>query len=242
MPYDSAVNILNDAAVELGLVASDMADPYASTDANVVQLCRMLKGLGQDLARDYQWSHLQKQHTFDTADGVATYDLPDDYLRLIDQTAYNRTRQERLDGPLSAQGWQYLQALTAAGTVEFWFRLKGYEFILYPTPSSVFTMALEYVSNAWAQSTDAVAPDKAAPTTADDILWFDRRLLVCGLKLAFQRAKGFDSTAAQADFDEALARARGSDGAAPVLSLNYRGVLAQRLVGPGNLPDTGYGS
>lgn len=242
MAFDSAANILNDAAVELGLISTDVADPYASTDANIIQLRRLLKGVGQDLARDHQWSHLQKEHTFTTVNGTSEYDLPEDFHRLIDQTQYNRTRQERLDGPLSAQGWQYLQALTAAGTVEFWFRVKGLKFILYPTPTTAFDMALEYISTWWVQPNDEVIPVTETPFQATNLLCFDRRLLVCGVKLAFQRAKGFDSTAAQADFDEALARARGGDGAAPVLSLNARGVLAQRLVGPGNLPDTGYGS
>jgi hypothetical protein len=242
LSYDTAANILNDAAVELGLYATDLADPYESTDANVIQLRRLLKGLGQDLARDHQWSHLQAEYTFNTSIGVYGYALPDGFLRLIDQTQYNRTRQERLDGPLSAQGWQYLKALSAAGTVEFWFRVKGAEIHLYPTPTANFSMAMEYVSGLWVAAPDDVNPSMDAPTVGTHILWFDRRLLVCGLKLAFQRAKGFDSTAAQSDFNEALARALGGDGAAPVLGLNSRGVLAQRLVGPGNLPDTGYGS
>lgn len=242
MAYDNAANIINDAAVELGLYATDLADPFDSTDANVIQLCRLLKGVGQDLTRDFQWTHLQTEYTFPTSIGINTYGLPDGYLRLIDQTSYNRTRQERLDGPLSAQGWQYLQALTASGTVEFWFRVVGEEFRLYPTPTAVFTMALEYVSRFWVRHLDDIEPTDDKLFDGEDTLYFDRRLLVCGVKLAFQRAKGFDTTAAQADFDEALARARGGDGAAPVLSLNARGVLAQRLVGPGNLPDTGYGS
>lgn len=242
MAYDTAANIINDAAVELGLIAADIADPYESTDANIVQLCRFLKSVGQDLARDYQWTHLQAQHTFSTDIGTASYNLPGGFLRLIDQTAYNRTRQARLDGPLSAQGWQYLQALSASGTVDFWFRVKGDVLILYPTPTAVFSMALEYVSRFWVQHLDDVEPTDEKLLDGEDILWFDRRLLVCALKLAFQRAKGFDTTALQADFDEALARARGGDGAAPVLNINARGVLAQRLVGPGNLPDTGFGS
>ena len=242
MSWDNAANILNDAAVELGLISTDVADPFASTDANVVQLCRLLKGVGQDLARDYQWTHLQTEYTFPTAAGVSVYGLPDGYLRLIDQTQYNRTRQERLDGPLSAQGWQYLQSLAASGTVDFWYRVVGSEFRLQPTPQAVFTMALEYVSRFWVQHLDDLEPTDDKLFDGEDVLWFDRRLLVCGVKLAFQRAKGFDTTATKADFDEALARARGGDGAAPVLSLNHRGVLSQRLVGPGNLPDTGYGS
>lgn len=242
MAWDTAANILNDAAVELGLYATDLADPYDSTDANVVQLRRLLKSVGQDLARDYVWSHLQKEHTFQTEDGVVGYDAPSDFLRLLDQTQWNRSEQERLEGPLSAQGWQYLKALSASGTSESWFRVFGTELRLYPTPSSAETVAFEYASSYWVQPTGQTTPTTDAPTDGTDTLWFDRRLLVCAVKLAFRRSKGFDTASVQEDFDRALSRAMGGDGAAPVLSLNHRGVFGQRLIGPDNLPDTGMGS
>lgn len=242
MAYDTAANIINDAAVELGLYTTDIPDPWESTDANVIQLIRLLKSVGQDLARDYQWTQLQTEYVFTTSDGVSSYTLPDNFLRLIDQTEYNRTRQQPLRGPLSPQGWQYLSSLAVTGAAEFWFRVTGNEFRLYPTPTSTISIALEYISGFWVQHLDDIEPTDASIFDGEDILWFDRRLLVCGVKLAFQRAKGFDYTAAQADFNEALARARGADGAAPVLNINSRGPMAERLIGPGNLPDTGFGT
>lgn len=242
MAWDSAANIINDAAVELGLIATDIADPYDSTDTNVAQLRRMLKGLGQDLLRDYPWTHLQKTHIFETVAGIDSYDLPDDFARVLDQTQWNRTQQLPLVGPSAAQGWQYLKAVNAAGTAHRIFRIVGDQLLLHPVPTGEETVAYEYISRFWVQHLDDVAPTDEALLDGEDVLHFDRRMLVCGLKLAFQRAKGFDYSAAQADFQEALSRARGADGAAPVLNLNGRNVLSERLVNMRNLPDTGYGS
>lgn len=242
MAWDNAANIINDAAVELGLISTDIPEPWESTDANIVQLCRLLKSVGQDLLRDYAWTHLQKTYAFETTGGIEAYDLPDDFARVLDQTQWNRTQQMPLLGPVAAQGWQYLKAVNTVGAGYRLFRIVGDQFLLNPIPTGEDQVAYEYVSRYWVRHLDDVEPTDEALLDGEDTLYFDRRLLVCGVKLAFQRAKGFDATAAKADFDEALARARGADGAAPVLSLNGRGALGERFVGPRNLPDTGFGS
>ncbi|WFG54192.1 putative tail protein [Myxococcus phage Mx9] len=241
MAWDTAASIINDAAVELGLLVSDVADPYASSDVNLAQLCRLLKSLGQDLVRDYQWTHLKKQWTFATQAGLANYEMPPDYNRFVDQTGWNRTQQMPLLGPLSAQGWQLLQVLTSAGTADVMYRLVGGEFVLYPTPQSNNTIAYEYISSHWVGTGGSETPNADAPTSGGDTLFFDGRLLVCGLKLKWQRAKGFDSTACQDDYDKALARAQGGDGAAPVLSLNHRPFSQNRMLDCANVPETGFG-
>src|SRR5688572_457522 len=109
MAWDSVGNIVNDAALELGLITSASADVYGETNQNIVQLRALLKSLGQRLVRDFKWSHLTKEHTFDTADGVSNYTLPDDFQRIVDGTAWNRTTDLPLVGPLNAQQWQALK-------------------------------------------------------------------------------------------------------------------------------------
>jgi hypothetical protein len=145
-------------------------------------------------------------------------------------------------GPANGQQWQLFKALTSTGTVGKFFRLFGGLFYLHPTPTAIETLAYEYQSSYWVQEDGETTRTAAAPTDKDDTLHFDRRLLVTGLKVAFLRAKGFDSTAAQDDFDKALARAQGSDGAAPTLSLNGARASLTRMLDGGNLPDTGFGS
>lgn len=241
MAWDSAASIINDAAVELGLLTADVTDPYTSQDINLVQLCRLLKSLGQDLVRDYQWTTLQRQHSLTTVANQDAYQLPNDYQRFVDQTGWNRTQRMPLLGPLSAQGWQLLQVLTSAGVVDLMYRIVGGQMVLYPSANAGDTITYEYITRHWVSPEGETEPTSEEPTSGAQVLWFDRRLLVCGVKLRWLRAKGFDSTAAQDDYDKALARAQGGDGAAPVLSLNRRPCAANRMLDCANVPDTGFG-
>lgn len=242
--WDTVGSVVNDAAVELGLISADIPDPFSSSDPSIVQLLRHLKSLGQDLARDYQWTHLQKQYTFATQAGVDTYALPPDFQRFIDQTGWNRTRQMKLAGPLSPQTWQQVQVMTSGGIVDVMYRIVGNELKLFPAPSAGDSVSYEYISNDWVAITPPFngPPDSPVAETSSDVAWFDRRLLVCGLKLRWLRAKGFDSTAAQDDYDRALARAQGGDGVAPVLNLNVQPFSGNRVLDAANLPDTGMGT
>lgn len=157
MAWDTAANIINDAAKDLGLISASIANPYASANRTILQLCNLLKGLGQDLARDRQWTHLQETHTFSTADGTVVYAWPADFLRFIDGTAWNRTNQLRLGGPASPQDWQHLKATSNTGVVYDIFRTVNNEMQLHPTPSAVETIAFEYVSSYWVETEQVAA-------------------------------------------------------------------------------------
>lgn len=236
MPFfDTANNVLNDAAVELGLTAADMPDAYASTELAVIQLRRLLRGLGEELARGYRWTHLQRQHNIVTLPGVEAYALPPDFARLIDGTEWNRTQQMPLGGPLNAQDWQLLKAHSASGTVWLNFRIAGNHFFIHPVPGAAESLFFEYVSRLWVQEPGDTLPTGEVPDEASDVLWFDRRLLIYGLRLRFLEAKGFATAAVQRLYEDALAAAQGGDGAAPVLSLDC---TAGR---PYNRPISGYG-
>lgn len=238
-PFDTAANIIGDATVELGLRSAAVADPYGSTDPNVLLLCALLKALGQDLAREHDWTDLQPTHTFDTVASTESYDLPSGFLRIIDDTLWNRTDDQPLIQPVGPRGWATLKG-SGYSTADLVPRIYRHKLYLTPTPDAAESLAFEYQSDLWVATDANSTPTLSGPTVATHCCWFDRRLLVCGLKLRFRRGKGFDSTAVQAEYDSALTFAKGGDGAAPVLSLN--GGSSARLIGVGNLPKTGYGS
>lgn len=242
MGFDTSTNIINDAAIQLGLWTEVVSSPYSSSDLLVVQLRSMLKSAGRDLVRDYQWTHLLKEHTFTTVGGQSTYNLPSDFQRILNQTEWNRTTRLPMGGPLTPQGWQFLTALHTVGTVQFFFRVEGDTLRMNPTPSAEATVALEYVSSYWVRADGASAADLDEPTDDDDTILLDSQMMVHRLKRDFLRAKGMDSSAASEDYELALARARSNDGAAPILSLNRRPLaLFQPLNTNANLPPTGYG-
>lgn len=240
--WDTAANIISDAALELGLVSEAIANPYSSSNAAVIQLCSLLKGLGQDLLRDYAWSHMQKTHTFSTVNGTSAYDLPSDYARTLNQTHWNRTTDYPLVGPVGAQGWQYLQAVGVTSALGQWFRVFNDQVNIYPTPSGTATVAFEYVGRYWVKEDGQSSPNTETPDAATDTLYFDRRLLVLGLKVRFLAAKKMERQDEVRDYEDALARAQGGDGASPALSLNRNPLGGVRLLDSRNVPDTGFGS
>lgn len=235
--FETASQIIQDAAYELGLIAADV-DVFASTDQNLVQLRRLLTRVGRDILKERRWSHLQKPHTITTGAADATYDLPADFDRMIPQTYWNRTTV--FPGvPIGAEVWQYLQANTSS-PISALFRLVNNEVQIYPTPSSIQTIALEYISSYWVMETGQVAGNETRCDANTDSILFDSTLVMHALKRAFLEAKGFDSTAAGNAYERRLALVCGSDGSAPVLSIGpSRGGA---LLGDWNIPETGFGS
>lgn len=246
MAWDTAANIVNDAAVELGLISfqSKPADPFGSTDPNLGLLCQLLKSAGRELLgeKDNGWTHLQTEHTFTTVQGTYQYDLPTDFYRMVPQSGWNRTNRLPLAGPLSPQEWQYLQGQLAGVVFTVLFRPAQQKLWLYPSTNTPggYTIAFEYLSRNWVQPQGQSSATTDAPTASTDTLWFDSQLLMRGLKLAFLRNRGFDTTSAQQMYEQALGRAKDSDGSAKKLSLNSRG-LQPHFIDAANLPVTGYG-
>ena len=242
--WDNAGDIVNTAAVEVGL--DSVTDPFTSTDPNIKQMCWLLKSLGKELVHARSWNHLRKEFTFTTVAGQANYPLPPDYHNMIDQTWWNRTNRLPVGGPLSAQEWQYLKGRLTGVVFNVLFRPMQRQVVLYPdtnTPGG-FVIAFEYNSAYWVSRT--ASPDTLsveAPTLSTDLCWFDPLLLVRGLKLAFLKAKGFDTTAVQQDYNQTLELVKGHDAPGPILSATRRGVrgMFDPLLGDQSIPITNYG-
>lgn len=241
MNFATAGSILNDCAVELGLLTSDVADPCASTDANMVMLRRLLKSAGRDLVRSFAWSHLHVTHTFSTSAGVTLYDAPAGFLRIVDQTQWNRSTQLPLGGPISPQGWQLFKAQAAGGVVDLYFRMRGAVLEVHPEPTSAVDVAYEYVTGYWVAADSGLVPAADEPTASTNYCLFDSHLLTRKVMLMWLQRRGFDSTAAQDAYDTAYAMATGADGAAPVLSLYSTPYGLGRLLDCGNIPETQVG-
>jgi hypothetical protein len=237
--YDTAGNILSDAAVELGLGA--VADAFASTDENVVRLRALLKSAGRFLVRRYDWLQATKEYTFTTTAGEDTYAMPADYVSMVDGSGWNRTSRMPLEAT-SPQTWAALKATEAGQVWTVHFRPGDTTLRLHPDPpASGETIAFEYRSLYWVRAAASASPDKDAPTANGDFIHLDAELVKKALKLAFLRATGFDSTAAQQDYEDELGSARDANvGSAPVLSLTGA-PTQERLLDMSNAPLTGFG-
>ena len=52
-----------------------------------------------------------------------------------------------MQGPLNASDWQFLKAEAATGSRNRFFRTRGDQILIYPTPTAADTIAYEYVSD-----------------------------------------------------------------------------------------------
>jgi hypothetical protein len=241
-PWDTATNLVSDAAIELGLVSAPVSDVFGSTDQNIVQLRTYLKSGCRELGRLRDWTHTVKQYVFTTSTGVPTYPLPADFRQMIDQSGWNRTNRLPLGGPLSAQEWEYLKARLVGVVFTVLFRPWQGTLYLYPdtnTPGG-YSIAYEYISRYFVQPSGVGSPTSETPSANSDTICFEPQLVVKKLKLDFKRGKGFDYSMEQEDFDKALEMIKGDDSAMPMLRLNRQNMV-DPLLGQQNVPLTGYG-
>jgi hypothetical protein len=233
----TAGQIINMAAVEIGL--SETSDPYASTDAAFIQLRTLLKSAGHELMQSRAWQVLVRECTV-TGDGTTdTFALPADFLRMKDQSGWNRTTRYPMQS-VSAQQWQSLHAWAGTFSITTLFRMQQGRLVFYEAPASAADLRFEYVSRYWVASSGAAAADQYAPSAAGDTVMFEPLMVTRLLKAKYLQAKGFDSTGAFAEYAQAYESAAGLE-PAPVLSLSG-GHSGFRFIDGFNVPDTGFGS
>ena len=237
----TANDTINAVAAEVGL--TPVVDPFSSTDDNFIQLKYLLNAAIKQLCRVYDWEFLVAEHNITTVIGEeGVYTLPDDFLRMINQTGWERNNRNPMVG-LSAQQWSYLKGRNlVTETIFVNFRIQQSQFNIFPSPvTSVFDINFEYVS-----SNSVIASSDGLPASTvvagGDIPLFDSYLLERALKVKWYAAKGFDTTDAQDDLNEAFSLVASSDKSAPILSAGGRGYGSARLPNGFSLSDTGYGN
>jgi hypothetical protein len=245
MAWATAAKIINDALVEVGLDSAG-ADPLASTQPHVIQMVQLLKSVGKDLLRapGTEWSHLRKTHSFVTAAGVQTYALPGDFRDMVQQSGWNRSARLPLGGPANPQEWAYLTNQLAGPVINIVFRFSGNGLIeVLPNPApDLITVAFEYETAYWVAVDGSTSPTKYGPTLSTDVVLFDDLLATRALKVAFLRAKKFDYSSELEDYLKTLADVASEDSDSAVLQIGrVRGDGGGFLIGPGNVPGTGWG-
>ena len=237
-----ANDILNRVAAEVGL--EPVPDPYGSTLPEFRQMTYLLNIAGEELSQLYPWEFLNKQHSFTTLDtDSGNYPLPDDFLYLVNQTAWERTENIPLFGPLSAQEWQALLGRDlVTSTIYASFRISEGQFRIFPQPPpNGLDIYYEYVSRNWVQDSTNSANTQDRVKTGADTPLFDRTLLSRYLKVKFLEAKSLDTTKAQADLNQMFESLGSHDKGAPVLSAGRGNGGYPYLSGFWSVPDSGYG-
>lgn len=244
--YVTAGDLVNNVALELGLILEPINDPYASSEQTIIQLRSLLNIAGKELVTMHPWEVLASsfQITTTSAD-TGLYDLPDDFSYMRDQTGWERTERVPLFGPLSAQDWNYVLGRRLANqTIYASFRFKRGQFAIFPNDpvTDGLDINFEYVSRNWVEdSTNPGTNIEKAQASADTIL-YEETLIGRYLKVKYLMAKGLDATPAQDDFNQLFMSWTGKDTGAEVLNAGGAGRVYPYLDTYRNTGDTNYGS
>jgi hypothetical protein len=239
--FSTANDIINRAALEVGLVPSN--DAAADPDESFIQLTGLLTSAGQEMVELHPWQILRGVYEFITLDtDTGTYDLPEDFSYMIDQTGWDKTNRVAIGGPLSAQDWSYLDGRDLVSqSIYASFRLVDGKFDLYPQPPPEgLQVRFEYISRNWVREATTENPIDYI-STGSDIVAYEPILIIKYLKVKFLEAKGFDATAARLEFETMFLSRTGKDEGAPILSASSSQRGFPYLHPYYNTGDTGYG-
>lgn len=237
----TANDIINRAAVESGLLKD--SNPVASTDESFVQLTELLNGAGQEMVELNNWQALVKTHQIITQEGDSgTYDLPDDFSYMIDQSGWEHTNTAPLGGPLSSQDWTYLEGRDlVSDTIYVSFRLVDNKFDIYPQNPVLpgLDINFEYMSRDWVREAGGTSRDTIG--NGSDLILFEPILMIKYLKVKFLMMKGFDVSGPLVEFENMFNSRTGKDRSAPILSAGQNARGFPYLTPYRNTSDTGYG-
>lgn len=183
---------------------------FSSTDDQVVQLRHLMNQEGEELARMHPWTVLQTETTFSTtAAALQTGAVPADFGWYINDTMWNRSTDQKISGPFDPAQWQQEQAI-ATGAIYPTFRFRGGQILITPTPTASQTVAYEYVSSNWAETSGGT--DLSAMTADADVTLLEERLIVLGITWRFLQAKGLDYAEAFRTYQLECGKAISRDG------------------------------
>ncbi len=238
----SANDIINRVAVEVGIATTN--DPVSSPDEAFVQLTGLINAAGQELVELHPWQVLTRVFSLTTqSSDSGTYDLPEDFNSMIDQTGWDKTNRVAIGGPLSAQDWSYLDGRDLVSqSIYASFRLVDGKFDLYPQPPpDGLEIRFEYLSRNWVEESGTQIR-KDLVTSGSDTVLLDPLLMIKFLKVKFLQAKGFDYAPASVELDNVFNSRTGKDVGAPILSASSNSRGFPYLHPYYNTGDTGYGA
>lgn len=201
--------------------------------------------------------------------GQAMYPLPSDFQRPIDNTFWDRSRFWSMRGPQSPQQWQLYKSSvigraaiqrryrflsiwtpqgagigsSGSGTGLFGGNLASFQkyISIDPVPfDNGANLVFEYVSNGWCMS-PAGTPQSSWESDSDVMISPSLEYLMqLSLNWRLLRRLGLSYSEELNEYETQVDKAMAHDGGAAILDLTPNNNLS--LLGPWNLPETGYGN
>lgn len=135
-----------------------------------------------------EWQVLRKEKTFSAlAQESQTSMVASDLDRFVNETFWNRTRKRPLYGPATPQEWANLKAWTSSPVVDT-FTYRGGNILITPNPTAGDTLAYEYISNQWCETSGGT--DQSAWAADTDVGILSEALMRLGIVWRYKQKKG----------------------------------------------------
>jgi len=217
-----------------------------NTDLTAIRLLTAAKNAGQFLFRKHNWSALIREHEITTAASTASYALPAGYHNYINDTAWDRSTYWQMRGSMSPHQWQILKSgLVQAAGLRKRFRVKwdtdnnARRVFIEPTPSSVETLVIEFVSQYWCSSSGGTP--QTAWAADGDLPLLDPWLFECETKWRFLKSEGQPYAEEKLEAMDTLNLQIAQDAPADTLIMGDGSEEFDPFEGGVNIPDSGYG-
>lgn len=196
----SLLSICRNATDEVGLRRPIVV--IGGTDATSIRCLRYAARVGRELVK-MNIDHLIKEYTFNTTASEDTYTLPADFDHFVPFTHWNRTESRRMY-PIQAEEWQGFKSGLATVSLNDRFRIRGIDrdFLIEPVPTSVETIAFEYVSKNYCKSSGGVG--KAAWSSDTDNSVCDEDIFEMGVIWRLLNRMGQPYAEEKAEYQRAL--------------------------------------
>ena len=184
------LTICQDAANLIGITAPDAVT--SSTDTSTIQLEACANQEGRSQVQKYSWEVLIQEgsHTTVAAESQgAMTTIATDFGRFSNQTLWNRTADRRYYGPITAAAWQRILAVVSGGIANY-FRIRGGNLLMHPTPTAGESVKFEYVSKNWVDTAGGTSAnaDKFSGDSQTTVL--EEELVLLGVVWRFLKLKG----------------------------------------------------
>ncbi|PKR56346.1 hypothetical protein [Thalassospira lohafexi] len=184
------LSVAQDAAQKIGVPSPSALITSNDPDAKLIKT--LIGTICKELGRRHDWQELTREATFTT---VATesqgtlLDIASDLDRIIPNTAWDRTQNRPLGGPLTSKEWQQLKSSNTAGPYND-MRIVGKELKLIPVPTVGNTVAFEYITSNIGE--DIGATELSSFATDTDVPLLDEYLIMLYVVWQYKRTKGID--------------------------------------------------
>ena len=216
--YKPILYEVQQAAMQLSLPVPTQV--YGSTDQDVLLMGSAANLAGTMVVSAFAWQHLRNVLNC-AGDGSKTqYDLPADFIRVVDNTGWSAAIRRPVV-ILNPQQWAMVKNwLSQSFYMNPACRIYKDQVEFISPPAIGDTVSFEYITKNYVEDAENPLILKEFIENDGDIPMFDWLLMILAIKVKWQELKGFSTVGAMSDFNDRLSQLTQQDEMGQILTLS----------------------